>query len=172
MPGSSASIDELEKAFEADEDLLAKADAPRLYTSESVAGLLKLYFRLLPNPVFPRKLYNTFVTVSLTFGISRVDSYLLFNPAWLVSLNFPQIGQLKDQDRRIAELKETLSNYVPSAHVAVLQVLMPFLKEVAAESAVNKMSIDNLALVFGPTLLRPHARTVVWEALLLWRCYG
>lgn len=41
-----------------------------------------------------------------------------------------------------------------------MQVLMPFLKQVAQEADVNKMYIDNLALVFGPTLMRPHKAPV------------
>lgn len=65
VPGSAASIAEMQAAFERDEDPLSQPNANKLYTVESVAGLLKLYLRSLPNPVFPAKLYNTFIAVGV-----------------------------------------------------------------------------------------------------------
>lgn len=64
VPGSASQLDELRAAFERDEDPLEDT-ASSAYSVESVAGLFKLFFRMLPNPVFPRKLYSTFVAVSV-----------------------------------------------------------------------------------------------------------
>lgn len=46
-----------------DQDPLSNPPKGRKYTPESVGGLLKLFFRMLPNPAFPLKLYTTFIKV-------------------------------------------------------------------------------------------------------------
>jgi hypothetical protein len=61
---------ELREAFEMDQDPLHSPPKGRKYTSESVGGLLKLFFRMLPNPAFPLKLYTTFIKVHEAKGRS------------------------------------------------------------------------------------------------------
>eukprot|EP00035_Acanthoeca_spectabilis_P003803 m.95667 g.95667 ORF g.95667 m.95667 type:complete len:1890 (+) comp12336_c0_seq1:2158-7827(+) len=46
-----------------------------------------------------------------------------------------------------------LSGRVPRSGVAILLCLLPFLQRVVDEAEVNKMSVKNVAVVFGPTLL-------------------
>lgn len=167
---------ELQDAFERDEDPLSAPPKGRRYTPESVGGLLKLFFRSLPNPAFPLKLYATFVKVGWGRPVMMICGASVLRPR-LTRLPLPkrrQIGQLQDKSRRIVELKETLANYVPPAHANVLRVLMPFLLSVSEHADVNKMTIDNLALVFGPTLLRPNSLTVgllslSWSGACRWR---
>ena len=45
---------------------------------------------------------------------------------------------------------------LPAEYRASLQVLLKFLRDVSTHSDKNRMSPANLAVVFGPTILRPH----------------
>lgn len=44
-----------------------------------------------------------------------------------------------------------------NVHILCLKILVAFLVNVSSNSAVNKMTPDNLAIVFSPTILRPPA---------------
>jgi hypothetical protein len=101
------------------------ADGSRKYNSEALATCLKLYLRELPEPVIPRGFYSTLV----------------------------KIGRNPDMALRVVELEQALSNF-PVAHRELLRSLLPFLFKVSQHSEINKMHTQNLALVFGPTLLR------------------
>ena len=46
-------------------------------------------------------------------------------------------------------------------HLELLRCLLPFLMKVAGSSAENKMTTQNLAVVFGPTLLRTTEEDLV-----------
>ncbi len=48
-----------------------------------------------------------------------------------------------------------LLDQLPAPHKVTLDTLLEHLVRVAAQEASNKMSARNLALLFGPTLLRP-----------------
>lgn len=98
--------------------------AARPPNPEAVATCLKLYLRGLADPVVPRSMYAEFV----------------------------RIGALRDAAARVADLKTACAT-LPVAHRAVLRVLLPFLLRVARHAAVNRMTVANLAVVFGPTLL-------------------
>ena len=50
------------------------------------------------------------------------------------------------------------SPFVRLPHLDVLRFFVPFLSKVAENSAANKMTIKNLAVVFGPTLLQPPSQ--------------
>lgn len=48
-----------------------------------------------------------------------------------------------------------LLHMLPPENVAVLKRLLPFLKQLSQHSEKNKMTTANLALMFGPSILRP-----------------
>ncbi|EDQ86170.1 uncharacterized protein MONBRDRAFT_28595 [Monosiga brevicollis MX1] len=100
------------------------------FSCEAVATLLKQYLRSLPDPVFPQRMYSTIMDVA---KVSKVEV-------------------------QMAQLREIVLNYLPASHKAVLQVLLPFLHEVANHSNINKMDPNNLGVVFGPTLIRLSAQ--------------
>ncbi|EGD78302.1 hypothetical protein PTSG_12878 [Salpingoeca rosetta] len=125
VPGRTALIEELRAGFENDVDMLKDA-TPLDFNVSAVAGLLKLFLRELPNPVFTRNLHDT----------------------------FREIARLSNEDDRIAQLKETIANYLPTAHTEVLRDVLNLLHAVAERSEINKMSAANLAVVFAPTLMR------------------
>uniref|UniRef100_M3ZFW5 BCR activator of RhoGEF and GTPase n=1 Tax=Xiphophorus maculatus TaxID=8083 RepID=M3ZFW5_XIPMA len=92
----------------------------------AIAGTLKLYFRELPEPLFTDELYPNFAGgITLTDSVAKESCMLNL----LLSL--------------------------PEPNLVTFLFLLDHLKRVAEKESVNKMSLHNLATVFGPTLLRP-----------------
>ncbi|XP_056267391.1 active breakpoint cluster region-related protein isoform X1 [Pseudoliparis swirei] len=92
----------------------------------AIAGTLKLYFRELPEPLLTDRLYRAFME-----GIGLSD------PAAKENCMMHLLRSLPDPN---------LMTFLP---------LLEHLKRVADKEPINKMSLHNLATVFGPTLLRP-----------------
>ncbi|XP_063066303.1 breakpoint cluster region protein isoform X3 [Engraulis encrasicolus] len=92
----------------------------------AIAGTLKLYFRELPEPLFTDELYPNFAG-----GITLSDSVA----------------------KESCMLNLLLS--LPEPNLVTFLFLLDHLKRVAEKEGINKMSLHNLATVFGPTLLRP-----------------
>lgn len=90
-----------------------------------MTGLLKLYFRELPDPLFPRRMHSELK------HLEKIDPEH-------VEQSLPDITQMVQS--------------LPEPNQAVLQVLLKLLLEVAEHREVNKMSFTNLAIVFSPTL--------------------
>nr|XP_009668690.1 PREDICTED: protein FAM13A-like [Struthio camelus australis] len=103
---------------------------------DSVASLLKLFLKELPVAVFPDHLCAGFLK---TFQEHEVNT-----------------------TERIKNLRELLSS-LPKAHLSLLQFLATFLLKISTYSAVNFMTLENLAIVFGPTLFKIPASPLAWE---------
>ncbi|KAK2837702.1 hypothetical protein Q5P01_014914 [Channa striata] len=95
----------------------------------AIAGTLKLYFRELPEPLFTDELYPNFAG-----GIALSDSVA----------------------KESCMLNLLLS--LPEPNLVTFLFLLDHLKRVADNESINKMSLHNLATVFGPTLLRPSEK--------------
>ncbi|KAF9942313.1 hypothetical protein BGZ65_005097, partial [Modicella reniformis] len=89
----------------------------------SVASVLKSWFRELPEPLLTRKLYPEFIK-----AITMEDPELQL-------MNLHQV-----------------TNQLPDPNYATLKFLMCHLNRVQANQAVNMMGSSNLGLIFGPTL--------------------
>ncbi|CAO2608407.1 Breakpoint cluster region protein [Lemmus lemmus] len=95
----------------------------------AIAGTLKLYFRELPEPLFTDEFYPNFAEgIALSDPVAKESCMLNL----LLSL--------------------------PEANLVTFLFLLDHLKRVAEKEPVNKMSLHNLATVFGPTLLRPSEK--------------
>nr|XP_034994729.1 active breakpoint cluster region-related protein isoform X1 [Zootoca vivipara] len=92
----------------------------------AIAGTLKLYFRELPEPLLTDRLYPAFME-----GIAFSDP--------------------SAKENCMMHLLRSL----PDPNLITFLFLLEHLKRVAEKEPVNKMSLHNLATVFGPTLLRP-----------------
>ncbi|XP_043530559.1 rho GTPase-activating protein 23-like [Chiloscyllium plagiosum] len=90
-----------------------------------ISSLLKLFFRKLPEPLFTDDKYNDFI----------------------------ETNRLEDAAERLQRFKKLLRN-LPENYFETLKFLTGHLKTVADHSEKNKMEPRNLALVFGPTLVR------------------
>ncbi|KOC67113.1 Active breakpoint cluster region-related protein [Habropoda laboriosa] len=91
----------------------------------SVTGVLKLYLREMPEALFTDALYPSFLEAFHTGDLSKGAAL-----------------------RRVYES-------LPAVNKAVIDFLLAHLIRVNKHEAQNKMSLHNLATVFGPTLLRP-----------------
>ncbi|XP_068196100.1 rho GTPase-activating protein 21 isoform X2 [Antennarius striatus] len=90
-----------------------------------ISSLLKSFFRKLPEPLFTNEKYSEFIEASRT----------------------------EDSVERLKELKRLVSE-LPDHHFETLKFLCAHLKKVSDNSEKNKMKPRNLALMFGPTLVR------------------
>uniref|UniRef100_A0A8C5SI84 BCR activator of RhoGEF and GTPase n=1 Tax=Laticauda laticaudata TaxID=8630 RepID=A0A8C5SI84_LATLA len=95
----------------------------------AIAGTLKLYFRELPEPLFTDELYPNFA-----------EGIVLSDPV----------------AKESCMLNLLLS--LPEPNLVTFLFLLDHLKRVAEKENINKMSLHNLATVFGPTLLRPSEK--------------
>ncbi|XP_036837140.1 rho GTPase-activating protein 22 isoform X3 [Oncorhynchus mykiss] len=124
MPGQTNHVRELQDAFNCGEKPLFDSNTD----VHTVASLLKLYLRELPEPVVPFNKYTEFLsTVQLL---------------------------AKDQEEGILELGRQLKS-LPQVNYNLLRYVCRFLDEVQSHSSQNKMSVQNLATVFGPNIFRP-----------------
>ncbi|XP_078393806.1 rho GTPase-activating protein 12b isoform X4 [Cetorhinus maximus] len=95
-----------------------------------ITGALKMFFRELPEPLFTYHLFNDFVNAIKT----------------------------PDYKHRIQGITE-LIRLLPKPNHDTMQVLFKHLVKVITRSEVNRMTSQSVAIVFGPTLLRPEKET-------------
>ncbi|XP_049981031.1 rho GTPase-activating protein 4 isoform X2 [Alexandromys fortis] len=122
VSGAQARISEIRDAFERGEDPLVEGCTA--HDLDSVAGVLKLYFRSLEPPLFPLDMFNEL----------------------LASAQLEAVGE------RIQPVSHLLSR-LPRPVLVVLRYLFTFLNHLAQYSDENMMDSYNLAVCFGPTLL-------------------
>ncbi|XP_016134156.1 rho GTPase-activating protein 24 isoform X2 [Sinocyclocheilus grahami] len=125
QPGQATLVKELQEAFDAGEK--PSFDSTDVHT---VASLLKLYLRELPEPLVPFSRYEEFLVCG-----KRISS---------------------DREKGLQDLRSLIYE-LPVANFNLLKYICQFLNDVQSYSNVNKMSIQNLATVFGPNILRPKA---------------
>ncbi|NXA00967.1 RHG25 protein, partial [Nesospiza acunhae] len=125
LPGQDSLVRQLRDAFDAGE----RPSFSRDTDVHTVASLLKLYLRELPEPVVP----------------------------WLQYEDFLLCGQAleADETKGHQELLKQLS-LLPRDNYNLLSYICRFLYEIQLNSSVNKMSVDNLATVMGVNLIRPR----------------
>ena len=61
--------------------------------------------------------------------------------------------KIENYNDRLSEIK-TLVQKLPKVHYEVLEYLIRHLAKVASHGEINKMEASNLAIVFGPSLIR------------------
>ncbi|XP_069366923.1 rho GTPase-activating protein 12-like isoform X9 [Paralichthys olivaceus] len=93
-------------------------------------GALKMYFRELPEPLFTYSLFNDFVSSI----------------------------KISDQKQRVHSIKD-LVRQLPKPNHDTMQVLFKHLRTVIDHGEENRMTTQSVAIVFGPTLLRPEIET-------------
>ncbi|CAN0140396.1 unnamed protein product [Lampetra planeri] len=124
MPGQASLVRDLQRAFDCGE----RPSFDGSTDVHTVASLLKLYLRELPEPVVPFSAYGDFLACAKLLNAKPEQGFL--------------------------ELSCRLQ-VLPPANYSLLRYICSFLDEVQSHAVVNKMSIQNLATVFGPNILRP-----------------
>ncbi|XP_023374180.1 SLIT-ROBO Rho GTPase-activating protein 1 [Otolemur garnettii] len=122
VSGSQVEVNDIKNSFERGENPLA--DDQSNHDINSVAGVLKLYFRGLENPLFPKERFNDLISCI------RVDN-------------------LYERALHIRKLLLTL----PRSILTVMRYLFAFLNHLSQYSDENMMDPYNLAICFGPTLM-------------------
>ncbi|XP_021044953.1 SLIT-ROBO Rho GTPase-activating protein 3 isoform X3 [Mus pahari] len=122
VPGSQVEVNDIKNSFERGEDPLVDDQNER--DINSVAGVLKLYFRGLENPLFPKERFQ-----------DLISTIKLENPA--------------DRVHPIQQILITL----PRVVIVVMRYLFAFLNHLSQYSDENMMDPYNLAICFGPTLM-------------------
>ncbi|KAH8420286.1 hypothetical protein KR009_008776 [Drosophila setifemur] len=127
VSGSASDLSKLKKAFESD-----SYEAEQLLREvdiHSVTGILKSFLRELPEALFTDQLYPRFFETFSAFSNNN-------------------------EATRINELLKVFEE-LPQANKAAINLILDHLIRVHEKETDNKMSLHNLAMVFGPTLLRP-----------------
>ncbi|KAI9019020.1 hypothetical protein DFJ74DRAFT_708221 [Hyaloraphidium curvatum] len=130
VSGNAANVQRLKVLFNSQDcPALPVEDSP--IDINSIASLLKAYFRELANPLIPFETYEDFLNAV----------------------------RLPSRDMKLSQIKDLVQSMAAGfqAHYNVLEYLMRHLQRVQAQSDVNKMEPSNLAIVFGPTILKSPA---------------
>uniref|UniRef100_A0AAX7T776 Rho GTPase activating protein 12a n=1 Tax=Astatotilapia calliptera TaxID=8154 RepID=A0AAX7T776_ASTCA len=94
-------------------------------------GALKMFFRELPEPLFTYSLFHDFVSAI----------------------------KISDHKHRVQSIKE-LVRQLPKPNHDTMQALFKHLRKVVDYGEENRMTTQSVAIVFGPTLLRPETETL------------
>ncbi|XP_023775837.1 rho GTPase-activating protein 12 isoform X6 [Cyanistes caeruleus] len=94
-----------------------------------ITGALKMFFRELPEPLFTYNHFNDFVNA------------------------------IKQEPRQRVPAVKDLIKLLPKPNQDTMQVLFRHLKRVVENGEKNRMTYQSIAIVFGPTLLKPEKET-------------
>ncbi|XP_062853931.1 SLIT-ROBO Rho GTPase-activating protein 3 isoform X2 [Trichomycterus rosablanca] len=122
VPGSQVEVNDIKNSFERGEDPLI--DDQSDHDINSVAGVLKLYFRGLENPLFPKECFLDFISTI----------------------------KLESSAERVHHLQQIIVT-LPRTIIIVMRYLFAFLNHLSQYSDENMMDSYNLAICFGPTLM-------------------
>ncbi|XP_039207381.1 rho GTPase-activating protein 26 isoform X3 [Crotalus tigris] len=98
---------------------------------KTITSALKTYLRMLPGPLMMYQFQRSFI----------------------------KAAKLENQESRISEI-HSLVHRLPEKNRQMLYLLMNHLANVAENHKQNLMTVANLGVVFGPTLMRPQEETV------------
>ncbi|XP_067244323.1 SLIT-ROBO Rho GTPase-activating protein 2 isoform X1 [Chanodichthys erythropterus] len=122
VSGSQVEVNDIKNAFERGEDPLAGDQND--HDMDSIAGVLKLYFRGLEHALFPKEVFHDLMSC---------------------------VSMENLQDRAVHIHKVLLS--LPSNTLVIMRYLFAFLNHLSQYSDDNMMDPYNLAICFGPTLM-------------------
>uniref|UniRef100_A0A8D2IVY2 Rho GTPase activating protein 23 n=1 Tax=Varanus komodoensis TaxID=61221 RepID=A0A8D2IVY2_VARKO len=124
VPGNNAVVSSLQEHLNKGSTEINLQDE-RWQDLNVISSLLKSFFRKLPEPLFTDDKYNDFI----------------------------EANRIEDPSERMKTLRKLIRD-LPGHYYETLKFLVGHLKTIADHSEKNKMEPRNLALVFGPTLVR------------------
>ncbi|XP_066192005.1 SLIT-ROBO Rho GTPase-activating protein 2 isoform X2 [Sylvia atricapilla] len=122
VSGSQVEVNDIKNAFERGEDPLAGDQND--HDMDSIAGVLKLYFRGLEHPLFPKDIFHDLMACVTMDNLQE----------------------------RALHVRKVLLN-LPKTTLIVMRYLFAFLNHLSQFSEENMMDPYNLAICFGPTLM-------------------
>lgn len=138
LSGSLPHVNRLKNMFDTDSsstNLDFRNPENFFHDVNSVAGLLKQFFRDLPDPLLTKEHYGAFIAAAKN-----------------------------DDDVVRRDSLHAIINSLPDPNYATLRALTLHLYRVIDNSSVNRMSSQNLAIVFGPTLLGTAPNSSISDA--------
>ncbi|ORY07849.1 RhoGAP-domain-containing protein, partial [Basidiobolus meristosporus CBS 931.73] len=125
ISGMASAIEQLRRSFNDDCESV-DLSSERWGDINAISGVLKQWLRELPEPVLTFELYNDFIAAAA----------------------------IEDYDTRLIEIKNLVVK-LPTPNYILLKRLIEHLEMITDYEDVNHMYASNLAIVFGPTLIRP-----------------
>ncbi|XP_058525084.1 SLIT-ROBO Rho GTPase-activating protein 2 isoform X2 [Ochotona princeps] len=122
VSGSQVEVNDIKNAFERGEDPLAGDQND--HDMDSIAGVLKLYFRGLEHPLFPKDIFHD-LTACVT---------------------------MENLQERALHIRKVLL-VLPKTTLIIMRYLFAFLNHLSQFSEENMMDPYNLAICFGPSLM-------------------
>ncbi|KAJ8258280.1 hypothetical protein COCON_G00172920 [Conger conger] len=122
VSGSQVEVNDIKNAFERGEDPLAGDQND--HDMDSIAGVLKLYFRGLENALFPKEVFHDLISCVL----------------------------IENLPERAVQIHKVLQS-LPNNTLVIMRYLFSFLNHLSQYSEENMMDPYNLAICFGPTLV-------------------
>ncbi|XP_073999296.1 GTPase regulator associated with FAK [Rhodnius prolixus] len=101
------------------------------WESKTITSALKTYLRNLPEPLLTYRYHSSFISAAKQETLGE----------------------------RVSDV-HTLVYRIPQQNISLLDMLIKHLTNVASHADKNLMTISNLGVCFGPTLLRPEEETV------------
>ncbi|KAJ8319329.1 hypothetical protein KUTeg_004420 [Tegillarca granosa] len=129
LPGRSIMIKEYKAKYDTAERVVFDISNIDVH---SVASLLKLYLRELPESIVPSSNYQRFMNIALRYQDAR---------------------EAKQKQEALEDLIDGMRE-LPKHNYNILKYLCDFLHTVGEKSSINKMTTINLATVFGPNIIR------------------
>ncbi|KAM8972881.1 rho GTPase-activating protein 26 isoform 2-T2 [Pelodytes ibericus] len=132
-----------------------------------IVGVNSRVQKLLSILMDPKIIPETETEISAEWEIKTITSalknYLRMLPGPLMTYQFQRsfikAAKLENQESRIKEI-HCLIHRLPERNRQMLHLIIKHLANVAANHKQNLMTVANLGVVFGPTLLRPQEETV------------
>ncbi|TNN44889.1 Rho GTPase-activating protein 21 [Liparis tanakae] len=125
VPGNNAAISSMQEELNSKGMSDIDIEDDKWRDLNVISSLLKSFFRKLPEPLFTNEKYGDFI----------------------------EANRAEDSVERLKELKRLILE-LPDHHFETLKFLCAHLKKVSENCEMNKMEPRNLAIVFGPTLVR------------------
>uniref|UniRef100_A0A4W4E9G4 SLIT-ROBO Rho GTPase-activating protein 2 n=1 Tax=Electrophorus electricus TaxID=8005 RepID=A0A4W4E9G4_ELEEL len=122
VSGSQVEVNDIKNSFERGNDPLT--DEENNHDINSVAGVLKMYFRNLDNSLFPKEKFNDLIACVRTENL---------------------------YERALSVRKILMAS--PRPTLVIMRYLFAFLNHLSQYSDENMMDPGNLAICFGPTLM-------------------
>ncbi|KAH9216172.1 hypothetical protein DL95DRAFT_363611 [Leptodontidium sp. 2 PMI_412] len=143
LSGTSSHVNKIKAMFDNDASKVDFRDPANFFHDvNSVAGLLKQFFRDLPDPLLTAEHYPGFIEAA------------------------------KNEDDTVRrDSLHAIINSLPDPNYATLRALTLHLNRVQENSPVNRMNASNLAIVFGPTLMGantgPNIQDAGWQVRVI-----
>ncbi|TQS35880.1 hypothetical protein Golomagni_03686 [Golovinomyces magnicellulatus] len=136
LSGTASQVSKIKSLFDNDATMVDFRDPANFFHDvNSVAGLLKQFFRDLPDPLLTSEHYYSFIEAA------------------------------KNEDNIIRrDSLHAIINSLPDPNYATLRALVLHLNRVQESSSINRMNISNLAIVFGPTLMGANTESNIQNA--------